>query len=72
MHPIAFIQATETIRRGVRGSGPGDAVAERPGRRPARTPAQPAAPAVTVNLVSAQSGSDQCSIVAARRNPARA
>jgi hypothetical protein len=86
MNPIALIQATDMTRRGLRGSGPDDAVAgdaerrtrrPRRRRRPSATDAAPRpvavpAPVVTANLIEAQSGSDQCSMVAARRNPARA
>jgi hypothetical protein len=60
--PIALIDATEITRRTVRGAGAGAIVPERPGRRPWRPRAAPAA----------QSGSAQCSIVAAPRKPARA
>jgi hypothetical protein len=65
MHPIASIQATEMIRRAVRGAGPGDAVVERAPRRAHRaaerrsqpTPApvgtRPAGPVRTVNVLDA-------------------
>jgi hypothetical protein len=63
MHPIASIQATETTRRAVRGSGPGDAIPERsrrrasraaqrrPDRAPAPAPARAGAPVRTVNVL---------------------
>jgi hypothetical protein len=64
MAPIALIAATDATRRAVRGAGPGDAVPERPRRRIRRPKAGRPAPA--------QSGSDQCNIVAVPRKPARA
>jgi hypothetical protein len=66
MAPIALIAATDATRRAVRGAGPDDAVPERPRRRTRRPRFAPARPA------PAQSGSDQCNIVAVPRNPARA
>ena len=64
--PIAMIAATDATRRSVRGAGPDATVPERPRRRTALRPFAPARPS------AAQSGSDQCSIVAVPRNPARA
>ena len=64
MAPIALIAATDATHRAVRGSGPGDAVPERPRRRIRRGKTGRPAPA--------QSGSDQCSTVAVPRKPARA
>jgi hypothetical protein len=64
MDPIALIAATDATRRAVRGAGPDDAAPERPRRRPRRAKRDRPAPA--------QSGSDQCSIVAVPRKPARA
>jgi hypothetical protein len=86
MNPIALVQATDMTRRALRGSGARDAIesdAPRRARRRRRErregdavaaprPAAAPPPVLTANLVEAQSGSDQCSIVAARRNPARA
>jgi hypothetical protein len=67
--PIALLQSTDLMRRSVRSAGPGgaglDGAAAPPGgvatllRRSRRNAAR-------------QSGSDQCSIVAAPRKPARA
>jgi hypothetical protein len=76
MHPIVSIQATEMTRRAVRGSGPGEAVADRARRRSPRGARAGRAPrpVATINLVEAggQAGSDQCGIAAPRRKPARA
>jgi hypothetical protein len=67
MAPIAFMNATDATRRAVRGAGPDDAaVPERPRRRLAAPRSGPSRPA------AAQSGSDQCNIVAVPRKPARA
>jgi hypothetical protein len=55
MHPIASIQATEMTRRAVRGSGPGDTVAERAPRRSRRSRSaatRPAAIATTITTAT--------------------
>ena len=63
--PIALMQSNDLTRRALRGSGPdGAAVAERPRSRATRRR--------LARRAAAQSESDQCSIVAVRRNPARA
>jgi hypothetical protein len=64
--PIAMLQSTDVMRRSIRGAGPGDPVA------PA-VPERPRSAATLRRLATRrQSGSDQCSIVAAPRKPARA
>ena len=55
--PIALLQSTDLVRRSVRSAGPGGVATLL--RRSRRSAAR-------------QSGSDQCSIVAAPRKPARA
>jgi hypothetical protein len=69
MHPLTIISAVHATRRAVRGSGPDgeptDAAAPASPRRFSMRPRQAPRPAP-------QSGSDQCNIVAAPRNPARA
>ena len=63
--PIALIQSNDMTRRALRGSGPdGAAVPERPRSRATRRR--------LAERAAAQAGSDQCSIVAAHRKPARA
>jgi hypothetical protein len=52
MHPIASIQATEMTRRAVRGSGPGDAVAERAPRRSSRSRPAATRPAATATTIT--------------------
>jgi hypothetical protein len=78
--PIALVQSTELMRRSMLGaSGAGGAV--RDGADPTRVPAarrRPLAGLVALmrrrrrRVGAAQSGSDQCSMVAAPRKPARA
>ena len=64
--PIALIHATDVTRHAVRGAGPDGAA----------TPERPRSRATHLRLAqrnaAAQSGSDQCRIVAAPRKPARA
>jgi hypothetical protein len=64
--PIALIHATDLTRRAVRGAGPdGAATPERPRSRTTHL-------RLAQRSAAAQSGSDQCRIVAAPRKPARA
>ena len=68
MSPIALVQSTDAVREALRGSGPdGAPVAER-ARRRRRAPGA----ASERSPQRAQSGSDQCRIVAPGRKPARA
>ncbi len=73
--PIALFQSTDLMRRSVRSAGPGDAGLD----GAAASPLAPERPGGLTTLLrrsrrraERQSGSDQCSIVAAPRKPARA
>jgi hypothetical protein len=73
--PIALVQSTDLMRRSVRSAGPGGAGAD----GAAASPVAPERPGGVATLLrrsrrsgARQSGSDQCSIVAAPRKPARA
>jgi hypothetical protein len=73
--PIALVQSTDLMRRSVRGAGP-----DRAGLHgAAASPVAPERPGGLATLLrrsrrraARQSGSDQCSMVPARRKPARA
>lgn len=73
--PIALLQSTDLVRRSVRSAGPGGAGLD----GAAASPVAPERPGGIATLLrrsrrraARQSGSDQCSIVAAPRKPARA
>ena len=73
--PIALIQSTDIMRRSVRSAGPGGTGLD----GAAAAPVGPERPGGIATLLRRshrravrQSGSDQCSIVAAPRKPARA
>ena len=73
--PIAFLQSTDLMRRSVRSAGPGGTGLD----GAAASPVAPERPGGIATLLrrsrrraARQSGSDQCSIVAAPRKPARA
>ena len=70
--PIAMLQSTDLMRRSMRASGPGGADSADPA---AAVPERPRSTALWRRLAARprpQSGSDQCSTVAAPRKPARA
>lgn len=77
--PIALVQSTDLMRRSMRASGAGGAA--RDGADPTRAPVANRRPLTGLvalmrrprgRVGAAQSGSDQCSMVAAPRKPARA
>ena len=75
--PIALLQSTDLMRRSVRSAGPGGPGLDGAGPRPPVAPERPGGistlPAALARAAPrVRPGSDQCSIVAAPRKPARA